>query len=189
MLFAFATLVGCETARVRPPSQEAIPEPAPQTQAAEPAPQATAPTQPSASLEDGEFAGLVAYTNWLRSRSADELKPLLADAEHRIRNNPRPIDRLRLAVLLSIPQAPFRDEARALTLAEEVIDSGASETALFAYTLRWDLQNRKALQADFDRAMTKERQQRSTLKKKLDELKAIEEQLHRRETTPLKPTP
>lgn len=186
MVLACAAIAGCDVAQVRPPAPEPAPQstppPAPQSLPAEPTPAAP-------SLEDSEFAGLVAYSNWIRKRAPNDLNALLADAERRVAANPSPADRLRLAILLSLPQTPFRNDTRALKLADAVIDNGTDEFALYAYTLRWNLQDRGALQSQCDRALARERQERAKLKQKLDELKAIEEQLHRRETKPLKPTP
>lgn len=191
LTLALGALAGCELFPARP----AEPAAAPSVAAAPPsAPEATTPTPapPNASaatFEDSEFAALVAYGNWLRQRSSDDLQPLLADAEARANAKGQAIDRLRLALLLSLPQASFRDDVRALKLTEQVIDTDRSETALFAYTLRWDLQNRVNLHTQYERAITRERQQRALLKQKLDDLKAIEQQIHRRESKPPKSTP
>ena len=131
--------------------------------------------------QGSEFAALVAYTNWLRERDPAQLERLLANAEARARNPADALARLRLAVLLSLPQAPFRNDTRALELVDEVIRSGDEKVLWFAYTLRWSLQDRQLLQADHNRALTREREQRAALKQKLNELKAIEEQIHRRD--------
>ena len=131
--------------------------------------------------QGSEFVNLVAYTNWLRDRDSAQLQRLLANAEVRAKNPADALARLHLAVLLSLPRAPFRNDARALELVDEVIRAGDDEVLWFAYTLRWSLQDRRMLQADHDRALTRERQQRSALKQKLNELKAIEEQIHRRD--------
>ena len=144
---------------------------------------------PEGNIKGGEFATLVAYTNWLRERDPAQLERLLANAEARARNPADAPARLRLAVLLSLPQAPFRNDGRALDLVDEVIRSGDEKARWFAYTLRWSLQDRQLLQADHHRALTREREQRAALKQKLNELKAIEEQIHRRDIKTPNTTP
>lgn len=189
LTLALGALAGCELAPTRPAQPDATPG-TPET-AAPAGAQIAAPAQPPpvATFEDSEFAGLVAYGNWLRQRSSSDLAPLLANAQARVSDHGQALDRLRLALLLSLPQAPFRDDARALALTEQVLETDQSEAALFAYTLRWDLQNRLRAQGQCERAVARERQQRAVLKQKLDELKAIEQQIHRRESKTPKPTP
>lgn len=197
LTLALGAMAGCETSPTRPAEPAAPAASSGSAMASSTAPESTTPTpapasaqsSPAATFEDSEFAALVAYGNWLRQRSSNDLKPLLADAEARANAQGQAIDRLRLALLLSLPQASFRDDVRALELIEQVIDTDRSEAALFAYTLRWDLQNRLNLHAQFERAITRERQQRALLKQKLDDLKAIEQQIHRRESKPPKSTP
>lgn len=138
---------------------------------------------------ENTFAELVAYSNWVRGRTPEELRRLLPNMETRAKETPTPMDRLRLAILLSLPQAPFRDDARAKQLVDEVIRNHHGDASAFAYTLRWALQDRTALQGECDRALSQERRQRDALKQKLNELKAIEEQIHRREVNNPSRTP
>ena len=188
---AVLSMGGCEQLATKPdtpmPSTQA--EPPTATRTAEPGPLRPPETEASPDASSSsEFAGLVAYTNWLRQRDAVDLQRLLPDAEARALNPGSDLDRLRLAILLSRLHAPFRNDVRARELVEHVIRNGNGDAAMFAYTLQWDLQDRRAHQSDCDRALTKERQQRAALKQKLNELKAIEEQIHRRDTkTPATP--
>lgn len=191
---AVLSMGGCEQLATKPdaPTPSTRTEPPTAASSAEPAP-TPGPLRPpeieaSPNTSSGVFAGLVAYTNWLRQRDPADLQRLLAAAEARALNPGSDLDRLRLAILLSQSRAPFRNEARARELVQYVIRNGDGDTAMFAYTLQWDLQDRHAHQGDCDRALAKERQQRAALKQKLNELKAIEEQIHRRDTkTPATP--
>ncbi len=162
----------------------------PVTSSPEIAPAAKPPvpqTQPLARAEtkaDDSLAALIAYTNWMREANPAQLQHILPGAEVRAKDPGNVLEKMRLAVLLSLPHAPFRNETRALALVEESLRAAPqdSDLAMFGYMLRWDLQDRRRIQADYERTLTQERTQRDTLEQKLNELKAIEEQIHRRET-------
>ena len=153
------------------------------SQAANAGPPAMQRFEPPETQASDDLVALVAYSNWLRDSNPAQLQRVLADAEARAKDPGGAVDKMRLAVILSLPQAPFRNDARASALIEHLLNDPRTDTnvAMFAYMLRWDLQDRHRLQADYERSLTQERQQRATLKQKLNELKAIEEQIHRRE--------
>jgi len=106
-------------------------------------------------------------------------------AEARIKASATPFDRVRLAMLLSLPQAPNQDAERARVLLTTVAngpDARDTDLRAFARALLWDLQDQKALSDKYDRALALERAKRKTLEHQLQELKAIEEQLNHRDT-------
>lgn len=142
--------------------------------------------------EGNQLIGLIAYTNWLHSRNPGQLRRLVPDAEARVKHSDNDLNRLRLAVLLSLPQASFRNDGRARELVDEVLGGNTprdGDLAVFATMLHWELRNREFLQGEFARSLTEERERRAALKQKLNELKAIEEQIHRRETKAPSTTP
>ncbi len=148
-----------------------------------PVPERRPLAQADAKADEGLVA-LIAYTHWLREASPAQLQRVLPGAEARAKDPGNVLEKMRLAVLLSLPNAPFRNEMRALALVDEALKSAPrdSDLAMFAYMLRWGLQDRHRIQSDYERTLTQERTQRDTLEQKLNELKAIEEQIHRRET-------
>lgn len=197
MMCASLSIAGCQmTAKPDVPTPRDT-SPAPRDQAHVPPSSDSAPIGRAAmesapaevSTSTNPFAELVAYSNWLRARTPEELRRLYAGVEARAKNPASAIDRLRLAILLSQMHAPFRNDVRARELADEVIRQDNSDIAMFAYTLRWDLQNRGNAQSECERALSQERRQRAALKQKLNELKAIEEQIHRRDVSKPATTP
>ncbi len=141
----------------------------------------TAPPQPA------DLAGLTAYLSWLRKQPPEQLHRLRDTAESQPAAQRTDFDRLRLAMLLSLPKAHDRDPARAQTLLGEIVggDSGNSDLKSFARLMLWNLEEREQLRKTYDRELALERDQRRKLQHQLQELKAIEEQLNRRDNKPL----
>ncbi len=154
------------------------------SQAAKPPVPETQPLAQAETKADEGLVALIAYTNWLREASPAQLQRVLPGVEARAKDPGNVLEKIRLAVLLSLPHAPFRNETRALALVDEALKTAPrnSDLAMFGYMLRWDLQDRHRIQSDYERTLAQERTQRDTLEQKLNELKAIEEQIHRRET-------
>jgi hypothetical protein len=130
------------------------------------------------------FQGLVRYAQWLRERTPEALDAALGEAEQRARASDAAAGRVRLALVLSVPGASFRDEARARALLDEVIrqtDEEDTEMRAFAAMLAANLQDRQWVREHLERRLSAERQRREQLERKLEELKDIEQQLQRRE--------
>lgn len=139
----------------------------------------------------GEAMGLIAYQQRLRTLSGEELAAEYAAAIQALARHKSDTARLRLAMLLSLPGAAFRDDNRAVTLAEEVANRRNADTgglrplaALIATNAgeqrRQEERNQKLAQK-----LQEEEKRADALQEKLDGLKAIEKKLLNRE--PAKP--
>jgi len=101
-----------------------------------------------------------------------------AAADHR-----SPADRIRLAMLLGLPRAPFKNYDRSLTLFDEVLrdpfgrnaDAKAFLAAFSAMVL--ELKRQSEQYQTLDTKLKEERKQRELLQQKLDELTTIEQKL------------
>jgi len=85
--------------------------------------------------------------------------------------DPSPDNRMRLALLLTLPTAPFRNDARARDLL-----AGATGYPELARWLVMSIDERRAL----EEVAEEERRRRQALQAKLNQLKAIEEEMDRR---------
>lgn len=122
---------------------------------------------------------LVIYADKLRALTPPALESERMTAEQDYRSAPTGFNRLRLALVLSQPRVPFRDDARARELLGQAVrDPSASSDALrsFAGWMLQELDDRAAA----ERMLEEERRQRLGLQKKLDQLKAVEEEMDRR---------
>jgi hypothetical protein len=141
------------------------------------------PPPPRAILEpaaaDNPSERLMIYGERLRWLAPSSLDAERAAAEEDYRRDPSAFNRLRLALLLALRRAPFRDDMRARDLlSQAATERGSSNQPLrsFAMWLLQDFDDRWAA----ERALDEERRQRLTLQKKLDQLKAVEEDMDRR---------
>lgn len=122
---------------------------------------------------------LIVYAESIRWFAPSALDTERASAEVDYRRNPNAFNRIRLAMLLTLRRAPFRDDMRA----RELLSRAAKEPGTknqpvrsLAMLLLQDLDDRWAS----DRTVDDERRQRLALQKKLDQLKAVEEDMDRR---------
>lgn len=126
---------------------------------------------------------LVVYAERIRWLAPAALDAERAAAERDLRRDATAPNRLKLALLLSLRRAPFRDDNRARALFSEAANEGGADKQpirSFAMLLLQELDERWAA----DRALDEERRQRQALQKKLDQLKAIEEEMDRRVLPP-----
>lgn len=122
---------------------------------------------------------LIVYADSIRWFAPSALNTERASAELDYRRNPNAFNRIRLAMLLTLRRAPFRDDMRARELLSQAAkESGAKNQPVrsLAMLLLQDLDDRWAT----DRTIDDERRQRHALQKKLDQLKAVEEEMDRR---------
>ncbi len=178
-----AALSACEVVQPRPS------EPPPQTKTptatsgAAAAPR-TAPAAIKAPAVRHDLPSLVRYSAWLWSQSAEALKSMQPSVDRLSQDSGSPLDQLHLAILLSVPNAPFRDESRARTLLTGLLQSDnklGDSLQTYARFLLWNLNDRSWARGACEKALDGERAQRALLQHKLNELKAIEEQLDRRD--------
>ncbi len=122
---------------------------------------------------------------------ARRLPPLGLEADYvavreAYRLAPDSFTRLKLAVLVSAPRVPFRDDEWARELlhaAAQDANAAGTTRALAALWLR-ELEERIAL----ERALEDERRQRQALQRKLEQLKTIEEEIDRRQAPAVVPS-
>lgn len=127
---------------------------------------------------------LIVYAESIRWFAPSALDTERASAELDYRRNPNAFNRVRLAMLLTLRRAPFRDDMRARALLSQAAkESGAANQPIrsLAMLLLQDLDDRWAS----DRTVDDERRQRLALQRKLDQLKAVEEEMDRRAPPPV----
>jgi len=119
---------------------------------------------------------LLRYADRIRALPLTTLQHEFTEAEQQFVLAPTPDNRVRLALLLTLPTAPFRNETRARDLL-----AGATG---YPELVRWVLvtiEERRALEEVAD----EERRRRLALQAKLNQLKAIEEDMDRRMQPPV----
>jgi hypothetical protein len=135
-------------------------------------------------LAANDIATLLGYTESVRRLTPAELQREYTRVETGYAKKADSAGRVKLAILLSLQHAPFRNEARARGLLLQAIgDSGynSSPYRQLATLLLIGLDERR----EWERALEEERRQRQALGKKLDQLKAIEEEIDRRRAPPV----
>jgi hypothetical protein len=147
------------------------PVPAPQPQA--PATAQEAPAAPPVSEDEQQALALLADLQRYATAPADELRRELASVNQA--SNPRArtdVNRIRLAVLLTMPNAGPPDDGRALALLESVTGKtgGASPLKQLAMVLYAQIVERV-------RNVAEERKRTALAQEKLDQLRAVERSL------------
>jgi hypothetical protein len=152
---------------------------------------------------ESEFTSMLSYYRWLRQCTSGELY----SEYQRVVSGRTPDDalrdRLRLALLLSLPHEPFTDELRAKTLLQGYLKSGGShreDDVGFAMLLLELIHERERHEAAVDNVarqkksysslkneLHRERQLRRELQSRVEQLKAIEESINKREKTVIVP--
>jgi hypothetical protein len=179
-----ALLVGCATPpppRIEPappPAIEPKPEPAPAPVATEPPPpvviiQQAPPVAPAPVNEEEQQAiALLADLQRYASESGDDLRRELTAANLAVNRARTDANRIRLAVLLTLPGAGAPDDARALTLLDSVVGKspGTSPVKQLAAVLYAQIAERA-------RGMAEEKKKSAAAQEKLDQLRAVERSL------------
>jgi hypothetical protein len=141
--------------------------------APEPAP--VEPSEPTVAVvvERSGAARAVDYFARIRQRSVRELRLEHDSLRKAFAASKSDHDRVRLALLLSLPAAPFHDEAQALELLEPLTRDATNEYQALAQLLATMLteQRRRASQA-------------LALQQKLDRIMALEKEMQQRAATP-----
>lgn len=118
--------------------------------------------------------GLLGYGAWLRSARPEELEQEYVRAEAALESEATAANRLRLALLLSLPGVPFQDYARAREFFDQITDEPEADARPYqdaAHFMRAMLDERKRT----ENLLAEERRQRQALEQKLEQLKAIEQ--------------
>ena len=155
---------------------EAKPEPAPVV--VEPPPpvviiqQAPPAAPPPVNEEEQQAIALLADLQRYAGESADDLKRELAAANQAVNRARTDANRIRLAVLVTLPAAGPADDARALALLESVFgkSAGTSPVKQLAVVLYLQI-------AERTRGVAEERKKTAAAQEKLDQLRAVERSL------------
>jgi hypothetical protein len=123
------------------------------------------------------------YFAYINTLSEEELSAEYAQAKDAFSQNNQPLNRLRLALLLGLPQAGFKDYDRSLDLLAEYLDDPNSQDQFFkefslflsAMILKFKEQDQRARNLD-----VKLKEESEVLQKKLEELKTIEKTIMER---------
>lgn len=84
---------------------------------------------------------------------ATEQRAALNRAQQKFRQDPSPLNRLRLAALLAALPAPMRDDARALELLEPLSDAAAPGVGRFSALLSAQIAERQKVLRELERAV------------------------------------
>jgi len=126
-----------------------------------------------------ELEDLISYAERVRLLAPGALQREYSEREQGFRDEGSPANRIRLAVLLGLKQAPFRDDARARHLLLQAAHQSGYNAESYrglAVLLLQQLDERREMEATLE----SERKERQALRRKLEQLKAIEEQIDRR---------
>jgi hypothetical protein len=159
-------LVG--VASLSPVRAQPAPEPPPGT-TVEPVPPAVAP---QIAEEDQQALTLLADLQRYSGESAEDLRRDLAAANQAVARARTDANRVRLAVLLTLPAAGAPDDARALALLDQVVGKtpAVSPVKQIAAILYAQVNERA-------RGVTEERRKTAAAQEKLDQLRAVERSL------------
>ena len=169
-----SVLGACSNAPTEPPKPVELPSVPPQVIFPLPDPQSES-TPPSVLVvvEQSGAVRALEYFMRVRQRSVRELRLEHDSLRKSFAGSRSDHDRVRLALLLSLPNAPFTDEAQALELLEPLTRDGVNEYQPLAQLLTMLLneQRRRGNQAN-------------ALQQKLDRIMALEKELQQRAATP-----
>jgi hypothetical protein len=134
---------------------------------------------------DGSVGELVHYARTIRTLDDSALAQEYSAVTHRLRHEyPWPGDRIRLALLLSLPSAPFRNDAGARRLLSEALQGEAGAVRDFVSLQLAILDERDDQARAIDRMeqeLSGTRAQVNTLREQLEALKAIEKNIEERD--------
>jgi hypothetical protein len=135
-----------------------------------PADQAPAVPQPS---EDEQAMALLAELQRFAIESPDDLRRDLANATQAFNRARTDVNRIRLAVLITMPAAGATDDARALALLDPVFSRNATASPIKQLAAVIYLQI-----AERSRSLSEERKKSAAAQEKLDQLRAVERSLY-----------
>ncbi|MEW6325550.1 MAG: hypothetical protein AB1515_09215 [Nitrospirota bacterium] len=152
---------------------------------ARPASPAAGPEESRVSLEGSDVRSVLEYYRRLDALSESDLQREFSRAQQEASGR-RPVDQIRLAVLLGLPRAPFKDYDRSLALLTDAAGSAAQDAVLKDFLLWFsslvqELKRQGEQYQKLDLKFKEEKKQRELLQQKLDELATIEKQLLERD--------
>lgn len=126
---------------------------------------------------------LVMYADRLRWVAPPMLDAERASAEIDLARAPTAANKVKLALVLMLRRAPFRDDTRARELLSQGAKDAESDSQPMRSLATWLLQELDDRWAS-ERQLDDERRQRTLLQRKVDQLKALEEEMDRRSAPP-----
>lgn len=169
---ASALIAGCTTA---PPAGPAlpIPVPPPEVVITQPYPRPEEPPAPVPLAEPSGLARALDHFNRTRQRPARDQRAEFEAVRKAYASSHSDHDRVRLALLLSLPNAAFGDGAQALELLEPLARDAGSEYHGLAQLMTTLLNEQRRLE-----------KQSTALQQKLDRIRALEKEMQQRAATP-----
>lgn len=135
-----------------------------------------------------EVALVLAFFQRIRGLPADSLAAEYALATQALAKQRSDTNRLRLALLLSLPNTAFRDDGRATSLAEETLANKAMDAelkllALYIAAVAGEQKRQEDRYQAISQKLKEEERRAEARQQKLDALKTIEKDLINREQT------
>jgi DNA repair ATPase RecN len=138
-------------------------------------------------LKDSDIKSVLEYYRHLYSLNEEELNREYSQAQQTLSESNQLIDRIRLALLLSMPRAPFKEYDRSLTLVKDYLndpsqqDSRLKDFLSILSSFIQELKSQDERYQKLDQKLKEEKKQREALEQKLEELKTIEKNLLERD--------
>jgi hypothetical protein len=153
------------------PSSNVV-EPKTEPSVEEPPPAPTAQPAPPMNEEEQQAIALLTDLQRYASETAEDLRRELAAANQAVNRARTDANRIRLAVLVTMPAAGPPDDARALALLDSVVgkSAGSSPVKQLAAVLYLQIAERA-------RGISEERKKSAAAQEKLDQLRAVERSL------------
>jgi len=143
----------------------------------------------SGSLRGADSAEVLAYFQHIKALSANALVTENTAAAQALSKHRSDSNRLKLALLLLLPNTAFKDEARAAALADEVLSNKTADTpqlkhlALLVATFANEQKRQEERFQQLAQKQKDDEKRADALQQKLDALKSIEKDLIKREDT------
>ncbi|MGH8469982.1 MAG: hypothetical protein ACREVY_13670 [Gammaproteobacteria bacterium] len=138
-----------------------------------------------------DVPSLLAYVRWLRAQSREAQKQELRRVEDTFAREYSPLEQLRLGLLLLLPKTSFKDEARARQLLRRLSAGRVPQEYLGLSELLLVLLDERDAQdqayARLQHRWQAEQNQRWTLQRQLNAIKAIEKTITERKRPPALP--
>ncbi|MFL6624142.1 MAG: hypothetical protein ACJ8J7_09265 [Sulfurifustaceae bacterium] len=150
---------------------------------AEPPLRAADPEREAAVTQASNVERLVVYADRLRWIAPPMLDTERASAEIALGHAPTAVNKVKLALVLMLRRAPFRDDTRARELLSQAAKDPGPDGQPMRSLATWLLQELDDRWAG-ERQLEEERRQRALLQRKVDQLKALEEEMDRRSAPP-----
>src|SRR5664279_45008 len=159
-------------AQPAPNGAESRPEPKTEPIVVEPPPVIPVPQAPPMNEEEQQTIVLLSDLQRYAGESPDDLRRELAAANQAVNRARTEANRIRLAVLMTMPAAGAADDARALALLDSVVgkSAGTSPVKQLAAVLYIQIAERA-------RGVGEERKKSAAAQEKLDQLRAVERSL------------